>query len=632
MVSVTARPRLRPIGWEPAVGPHSPRGTVRLVGSCLRVVYRAGPAVLTASVGLFVVAAVAQIMGLLALRHILEEVTGLGAQLSGRVGELTPGLLWLGASLAVLSVAQLAGTALRPLLIERATAEVYERVLDAAERASLEQFDEPDFHERLSRAQNAGGRPLVITQGLMGLLGSALSVVGLGSVVLAIGVWTLVPLTLMVLPLALVQRAAARTYHGFISEFNESERRRYYLRGLLLGRSTIAETRAYGISPWIRSKHNDLLRERFAGLRRVTGRALLRALVGGLLAAAAITASIGVIFAQVGASRIGVSDAAVAAIAIVQLAAVLNTLTASLGQLYESSLFVADYEAFGAAALTELPASGRGVAGRFESLTVDRVVYAYPTATRPALDGVSLRVGRGEIVALVGANGSGKTTLAKLMCGLVDPHEGSVTRCSRDGVSGAADPRVCSVVFQDFGRYLFTIAENISLGRPASGPGEEGTIESAAQRAGAAEFVANLPEGFETQLGSIFVDGIELSTGQWQRLAIARALYRRSEVMVLDEPTASLDPLAERALFSEVRSMAGDRAVVLVSHRFSTVRQADRIYVLDEGRVVEEGDHKVLMREAGRYAAMYQAQVGAVEESAEGCTDHSGRGVAGVRS
>jgi ATP-binding cassette subfamily B protein len=225
------------------------------------------------------------------------------------------------------------------------------------------------------------------------------------------------------------------------------------------------------------------------------------------------------------------------------------------------------------------------------------------------VDRVSLEIRRGEVVALVGENGSGKTTLAKMLAGLYRPETGSIRWDDLD--VSQVDPdelrRAVAVIFQDFERYLLPARENVGLGRKER-IDELESIIAAATRADAHEFLAGLPEGYETMLGREFSGGFDLSIGQWQRVALARAFFRDAPFVILDEPTASLDARAESNLFERMRELLYGRSVVLISHRFSSVRSADRIYVMHEGRVVEEGSHDELMETDGLYAELFTLQ------------------------
>jgi ATP-binding cassette subfamily B protein len=218
-------------------------------------------------------------------------------------------------------------------------------------------------------------------------------------------------------------------------------------------------------------------------------------------------------------------------------------------------------------------------------------------------------VKRGEVIALVGHNGSGKTTLAKLLAGLYAPNAGTIRWNGVDRSELPLDSvrRSVGMVFQDFMRYELPVSDNVGFG-DVQRLSDHAGIDGAIHRAGAGEIVAKLPKGLGTRLSRSYEEGVELSGGQWQRLALARAFFRDAEVLVLDEPSAALDPIAERALFEDLRELCAGRTVIMISHRFSTVRSADRIIVLEDGHLVEEGDHETLLAKRGRYATLFEMQ------------------------
>jgi ATP-binding cassette subfamily B protein len=284
---------------------------------------------------------------------------------------------------------------------------------------------------------------------------------------------------------------------------------------------------------------------------------------------------------------------------------------AGLAELYENNLFLSSlYEFLDVPPTVSDPPVPAPVPSPWRAgLTAEHVSFRYPGTDAQVLDSVCLDIRPGEVVALVGRNGSGKTSLTKLLCRLYDPDAG---RIAIDGTDlrefAAADlRRQISVIYQDFGRYHMTARENIRLGSPELSP-DDPIIVAAARWAGIHDELVELPQGYDTMLSRMLADGVELSIGQWQKLALARAYVRRSQLIILDEPTSSLDAAAEFAFFERFREMAQGRAALIISHRFSTVRMADRVFVLDGGRVVEQGTHASLVAANGLYAGLYGKQ------------------------
>jgi ATP-binding cassette subfamily B protein len=487
---------------------------------------------------------------------------------------------------------------------------VQDRVLDVTTSVDLATFDDPEFHNRVQRMQMAGNQSLGMVFGLAGVLQAVIGVVAALAALITIAP-VLVPLLLLVaLPAWLAASRRGESFYQLFWKMTPADRLRAYLASLLEGRNSAKEVRAFGLTGYLRRRHDALYDERIAQLRTVANRQLVVNFLSNLAIGVVLAVTLLLVawLALRGTVPLASAGVAVAGIAIVGQR--LASAGWAVGTLGESGRYLEDYLAFTAMLPEIRDARPVGVAPPgFRRLSVEGVTFSYPTGGGPALRGVSMEVARGEVVALVGENGSGKTTLAKLLAGLYHPAEGTI-RWDDTDVS-TVDPdgmrERIAVIFQDFERFHLSAAENIGLGR-IEAMDDRDAIEAAGRQAGADEFLKLLPDGYDTVLGPQFVGGTDLSVGQWQRMALARAFFREAPFVVLDEPTAALDPRAERELFERIRGLLAGRTVLLISHRFSSVRSADRIYVLDHGEIVEAGDHAALMELDGTYAELFTLQ------------------------
>ena len=491
------------------------------------------------------------------------------------------------------------------LLGERVSQRVWDRLLDTTTRADLLTYESSGFATSLERVQqNAVTRPFAVTTALLGLTGSLLGVAAMSAVLVGVEP-LLVPVLLAAgLPAVLLSRWASRTEFAFAHRLTASYRRRNYLRQLLTQRPFAAELRAFGSAGPLRERHRILNREVTSELRAQVRRRQLIAVLTTVGVAVALTAALLAIVELVRQGRIDLPEAGAAAIAVRLLSGQLNTMFTSVGGLLESAPFLADLDRFVTSGPPPPPPGRKRPLT--DRVTLHEVSFRYPEQDRPAVDSVDIEIRAGEVVVLVGENGSGKTTLAKIVAGLYDPVTG--TRHWDGAAVPAPDVRASvSVIFQDFVRYQMTLRDNITISDSDRSASEDGVID-ATRRAGMLAATRQLPDGIDTMLGRDLDEGTDLSGGQWQRVALARALYRDTPLVVLDEPAAALDPRAEHELFADVRAVLDGRAALLISHRFSTTRLADRIYVMDCGRVVECGTHDELMARAGQYAELYGLQ------------------------
>lgn len=529
------------------------------------------------------------------------------------VAGVVPAVVTLAALTAAAAVTGSMQGSLSRYVGESVARTMWQRVLDVSTGVGLRHFEDATFFDRLERVRSSAlTRPFQVTSGLISSVGAIAAGVGL-AITLATFDPLLLPLILVSgVPLLLTSRRESRLEFQFNVAQTTPIRRRMYLSILLTGRDEAKEVRAFGYARNLRGRYHDLyttyLRDLAGHLRRRAGLNL----IGQLTAAVVLGATLLVLVWLIAAGRLSVAQAGAAIVAVRMLASQVQALSGGLQSIFESGLFIDDLREFLRLAPSQ---SARGVTARpldFRQIEARDLRFTYPGRTVPALDGVSVRIGRGEVVAVVGENGSGKTTLSKVIAGLYPADSGDVfwdETPSADLPDGAARAST-GVIFQDFVKYAFDAQANIALGRPDDDVDDE-KVHDAAVAAGADRALRALPEAYSTPLTRLFDGGQDLSGGQWQRVAIARAIYRDAPLLVLDEPSAALDPRAEFDLFSSLRQTLAGRSALVISHRFSTVRNADRIYVMADGRVAEEGTHDELMRHGGIYADLFALQASA---------------------
>ena len=599
-----------------AISKTAPRWRERLqalknIPPVLSMVWEAAPKVIVASVTLRVVTALLPLAVLKVTQVIIDDVYNLTARHTA-----LPHYFWWLVALEF-GLASLAAILVRLInfcdvvLADKYSRHISTKIMEHASQLDLTSFEDPGFYDRMERARVQGTDRIVLIQATGLLIQQLVTTVSLAAGILFFSPWILIALVACVVPAFLGETHFA--FMGYSLNFRQTPAKREmeYLRVLGGSKESAKELKLFGLAPFLVGRYAKLsneLHEQTVGLAR------RRLVVGGLLSLLGTLGYYGsyafVIYETVlGALTIGSLYFLTGAIA--GASTNIQAVFATFSTIADQALFVTD--------LLDFFAMKPTVASKPNALPVPRpilqgfefrnVSFTYPGQTRLVLSDVSFHLRRGERLALVGENGQGKTTIVKLLTRLYDPTAGQILL---DGVDLREYDledlwRETGVIFQDFMRYDMTAAENIAIGKIED---RENTfrVRSAAQKSLAEQVIRKLPKSYDQVLGRRFEGGVDLSGGEWQKMALARAYLRDAQLLILDEPTAALDAKSEHEVFQRFAELTQGKMALLISHRFSTVKMADRILVLEQGQIAEQGDHQELLLQGGRYAEMFELQ------------------------
>jgi len=586
----------------------------------IREVFTYTPGLATLSIALIVVQGLLPLAALYIMKLMIDTVTAAAASPDKT---LFLSQLWLLiAAAAVLAILTTVCRAVSGYVSELQSVTLSDTITDRIQahslRLDLAYYENPAYHNNLRLAQMGGAsRSAQVIANFTRVVQSTISLCTVGGAILLFSPLVALLLAGAALPAAFVRLINSRQQYALQVRQTEAARRTQYYNSLITEAWYAREIRQFGLG--------DLFRQRYRGLQyslRDARLALSRSrAMGDVLTQGIVTVAIFGAFAIIAIKAIegtlSVGDLVMFFMGFQLCIGYIQAIFTGMNALYEDHLFLRHlFSFFDLRPRIAAPEHPVPLLAPFrEEIRFAGVSYTYPGTAAPAIADVDLSIRRGEVVALVGENGAGKSTFVKLLCRLYDPDKGTV---SVDGIDlKAADPedwrKHTAVFFQDFVRYQFTVGENIWVG-DVTQPRHTSDIGKAAHKAAANPLVKKLPDGLDTQLGRLFAGGHDLSTGEWQKIALARTFFRDADIVILDEPASSLDALAEAEIFNRFHELVKGRTAVIVSHRFSTVLIADRIFVFREGRITETGSHAELMARNGHYAKMYRAQADAYQQ------------------
>ena len=603
-------------------------GFFKRLAYIIKLVWETGPWILIFMMLFSVVTGILPIVGSLISKEILNELQKvISEKVVLESTGATYGAAFFGSVLMILIICFFAyrimtqvisrlNVAVTRIAGEKIVRHVKTKIMNKAKEIDIASFDRPEFYEKLENAnREAGNRPISVLSSTFSAISTFITMVSYIAILFtAPDMWWIAPIMIvMSIPTAAVSFYYRKKTVTYMRRRSKDRRQMNYYSDIMVNKDMVKEIRMYELGDTFIDTYNDVFGRYYKGIKKLILKENIL-LVGITVISSALNCIFFALIAyHVFTGELQIGDYSLYTTALTSISAEISSLIAVSSGVYEGTLFIDNLISFmneEATVVSSGNSTEKVAVGCPHSIEFKNVSFSYPNSNVKVLENINLTIRPGETAVLVGLNGAGKTTFIKLLTRLYDPTEGCILLDGKDlrDYDPAELYRIFGIIFQDFGKYAFSVSENIRFGdifREA----DKSEIENAAKQANADDFIERLSGGYDTPLMRVFEqDGTELSIGQWQKLAVARAFYSRSDILILDEPTASLDPLAEQEIFKQFDELRQDKTTIFVSHRLSSATTASKIIVLERGRLVEEGTHKELMAMRGRYYELFSTQ------------------------
>ncbi len=600
-----------------------------------KMVWDTGHWILFAMVTISVLTGIMPIIGSLISKEILNELQNVIVSQTGFEGSIGTAVFFGSIVMSLLifffvykiinQVINRLNTAVTRIAGEKVVRHVRLQIMEKAKTVDMADFDRPEFYERLENAnREAGMRPIAILSATFDAISKTISLISYAVVLITAPDmwWAAIVMILVSVPTAAISFSYRRKNYMYMRYRSKDRRQMNYYSDIMVNKDVVKEIRMFDLGDTFTDSFDRVFDGYYKGIRSLIVRENIWQLSVTVISSLVNCVFFAMIAYKVFQGEIQIGDYSLYTGALTSIASNVAALISVSANVYEGTLFVDNLIAFMKTEPTVVPTvetPEKVHHGGAHTIEFKNVSFRYPGTERDVLKNINLTIRPGETAVLVGLNGAGKTTFIKLLTRLYDPTEGEIFLDGKDLREYDVKDlySMFGIIFQDFGKYAMNVSENIKFG-DIHRPHSESDIKKAAADADAEEFVSMLPNGYDTPLMRYFEpNGIELSIGQWQKLAIARAFYSTSDILILDEPTASLDPIAEQEIFNQFDRLREDKTTIFVSHRLSSATVATKIIVLEYGELIEEGTHRELMAKRGKYFELFTTQASRYVENSE---------------